>query len=81
MLLYLAILPEGGGKPMKRVISACVEQTQKFEMEKDLESYINSLERKRVKYKIVDRKQSSDNTVMLKIIMQCSDFPVGDYLD
>jgi hypothetical protein len=74
-------LPEGGEKPMKRVISACVEQTQKFETEKDLESYINSLERKRVKYKIVDRKQGSDNTVMLKVIMQYSSFPVGEYLD
>lgn len=66
---------------MKRVIGACVEQTQKFETEKDLERYINSLARKRVKYKIVDRKQDSDNTVMLKIIMQHSNFPVGDYLD
>jgi hypothetical protein len=66
---------------MKRVIGACVEQTQKFETEKDLERYINSLARKRVKYKIVDRKQNSDNTAMLKIIMQYSSFPVGDYLD
>jgi hypothetical protein len=74
-------LSEGGEKPMKRVIGACVEQTQKFETEKDLERYINSLARKRVKYKIVDRKQDSDNTVMLKIIMQHSNFPVGDYLD
>jgi hypothetical protein len=66
---------------MKRVIGACVEQTQKFETEKDLERYINSLARKRVKYKIVDRKQNSDNTVMLKIIMQYDSLPVGDYLD
>ncbi|MDR1510052.1 MAG: hypothetical protein LBS53_10470 [Synergistaceae bacterium] len=66
---------------MKRIISACVEQTQKFETENDLERYINSLARKRIKYKIVDRKQDSDNTVMLKIIMQHSNFPVGDYLD
>jgi hypothetical protein len=66
---------------MKRVIGACVEQTQKFETEKDLERYISSLARKRVKYKIVDRKQNSDNTVMLKIIMQYDSFPVGDYLD
>jgi hypothetical protein len=66
---------------MKRIISACVEQTQKFETENDLERYINSLARKRVKHKIVDRKQDSDNTVMLKIIMRYSGFPVGDYLD
>jgi hypothetical protein len=66
---------------MKRVIGACVEQTQKFEMEKDLESYLNSLARKCVKYKIVDRKQGSDNTIVLKIIMQYNGFPVGDYLD
>ena len=55
---------------MKRVISACQEQTHQFETEKDYQDYIVSLDRKRVKY----------NTVLVKMIKSYSNYPVADYL-
>ncbi len=65
---------------MKRVISACQEQTHQFETEKDYQDYIVSLDRKRVKYKIVDKQTQSDNTVLVKMIKSYSNYPVADYL-
>ena len=66
---------------MKRVISACLEQTQKFETESDYENFIKGLERKRVKYKIVDKLTGSDNTVIVKLKRDYGGFSVGNYLD
>jgi dsRNA-specific ribonuclease len=66
---------------MKRVISACLEQTQKFETESDYQTYIKGLERKHIKYKIVDKQARSDSTVTVKIVRDYNDYPVGDYLD
>jgi hypothetical protein len=66
---------------MKRIISACLEQTQKFETDGDYQTYIKGLERKRIKYKIVDKQVESDNTVIVKVKRDYSNYPVGDYLD
>jgi hypothetical protein len=66
---------------MKRIISACLEQTQKFETDADYQTYIKGLERKRIKYKIVDKQVESDNTVIVKVKRDYSNYPVGDYLD
>lgn len=66
---------------MKRIISACLEQTQKFETEDDYQIFIKGLERKRVKYKIINKQIQSDNTVMVKIIRDYNHYPIGDYFE
>lgn len=66
---------------MKRIINACLEQTQKFESEDGYQIYIKGLERKHIKYKIVDKHTHSDNTVTVKIIRGYNDYPIGDYFN
>lgn len=53
---------------MKRIISAYLEQTLKFETEENYQAYIHGLERKQTKFKIVDRQMQPDSTVIIKII-------------
>jgi hypothetical protein len=66
---------------LRRITSACLEQTLKFESEGGTQTYINRLNRKGVKYKIVDKQTGSDNFVTVKIIRDYSTYPVGDYLN
>jgi hypothetical protein len=66
---------------MKRIIGACLEQTQKFEPDGDYQTYIRGLERKSVKYKIVDKQAGSDNIGTVKIKRDYNNFPAGGYLD
>lgn len=66
---------------MKRIISACLEQTQKFESEDSYQAHINSLERKRIKYKIIDKQTQPDNTIIVKLIRDYGEYFVGDYLN
>lgn len=66
---------------MKRIISACIEQTQRFETEADYQTYIRGLERKHVKYKIVDKETQSENSIIIKVKRDYNSYPIGDYLD
>ena len=66
---------------MKRIIGACLEQTQKFETEGDYQTFIRGLERKRIRYKILDKQLRSDNTVQVQLLREYSNYSVGEYLD
>ena len=79
---------------MKRVKAACICQTLHFMLKDDLghdnavklvkeevEKYKASLDKNRIKYKIVSEETQSDGSVMIKIIKQYNTSPVGDYLD
>ena len=79
---------------MKRVKAACICQTLHFMLKDDLghdyavklvkeevEKYKASLDKKRTKYKIVSEETHPDGSVMLKIIKQYNESPVGEYLD
>ena len=66
---------------MKRIICACLEQTLKFVTEEDYQTFIKTLDRKRVKYKIVDKQIQSDKTIIAKFIKNQNDYAVGDYLN
>lgn len=68
---------------MKRVISACLEQTIKFESEMDYSTFIRGLENKHlhpVRYKIVKKETQPDHSILVGIIRECG-YPVGDYLN
>ena len=79
---------------MKRVKAACICQTLHFMLKDDLghdnavklvkeevEKYKASLDKNRIKYKIVSEETQSDGSAMIKIIKQYNTSPVGDYLD
>ena len=79
---------------MKRVKAACICQTLHFQMKEDLEHsiaarmvyeevehYKQALERNRTRYKIVDEAEQEDGSVIIRIIKQYNQSPVGDYLD
>lgn len=85
---------ESGGKNMKRIKAACICQTLHFMMEEDVdrnyaerlvkeeaEHYKRSLERKNTKYKILEETVQPDGSIMMKVIKQYNQSPVGDYLD
>ncbi|PWM40106.1 MAG: hypothetical protein DBX66_01130 [Clostridiales bacterium] len=78
---------------MKRIKAACLEQTIHFELKEGLEpskaaelareelaGYKAALERKRVKYKIVEETPQPDGSILLKIKKQYNFYSCGDYL-
>ena len=77
---------------MKRVKAACICQTLHFMLKEDLglglaqrrvqeemEHYKKGLDRSGTKYKIVEELPQSDGSVILKIIKQYNQSPVGNY--
>lgn len=79
---------------MKRVKAACICQTLHFLLKEDLphemavklvrqevEQYQRDLERKHIRYKIVEQSEEPDGSILLKVIKQYNAMPVGDYLN
>ena len=79
---------------MKRVKAACICQTLHFMLKEDVghdyavklvkeevEHYKRNLERNHTQYKIVDESEQQDGSVLLKVIKQYNNSPVGNYLD
>ena len=79
---------------MKRVKAACICQTLHFmlkedvahdwavkQVEQDVEQYKNTLARNRTQYKIVEQTTQADGSIMIKVIKQYNNSPVGDYLN
>jgi len=78
---------------MKRVQAACICQTlhffQKDEVTKsiqekmaneELEKYKLSLERSRTQFRILEETKQDDGSLVIKIIKQYNNSPVGNYL-
>ncbi|MCD8104470.1 MAG: hypothetical protein LUF35_05595 [Lachnospiraceae bacterium] len=78
---------------MKRVKAACICQTLHFMLKEDLghdyavkmvqeevAQYKRTLERNHTQYKIVDESEQPDGSIIIKIIKQYNNSPVGDYL-
>ena len=79
---------------MKRVKAACICQTLHFMLKEEIDhdlavrlvdeevvQYKAGLDRNRTKYRIVEETKQPDGSVMMKIIKQYNQSPVGDYLD
>ncbi|MGN0473535.1 MAG: hypothetical protein ACI4IJ_00455 [Acutalibacteraceae bacterium] len=79
---------------MKRVKAACICQTLHFMLKEDtpheyaakpvreeLEQYKRKMDQNRTKYKIIEETVQSDDSIIVKIIKQYNQSPVGDYLD
>ena len=78
---------------MKRVKAACICQTLHFMLKEDvehdyavkfvkeeLEHYKKKLEQNKTQYKIVEEIPQADGSIVIKIIKQYNQSPVGDYL-
>lgn len=79
---------------MKRIKAACICQTLHFTLKEDVEQayaqrlvreevehYKKAMDRKNTKYKILEEQVQEDGSVMLKVIKQYNQSPVGDYLN
>ena len=79
---------------MKRIQSACLEQTVHFELNKDiahseavslskreLDSYKTNLERRHARFKIVEETTLPDGSFQIKIKKQYNSYDCGNYID
>lgn len=66
---------------MKRIQCACLEQTILLETQQDYSAYRATLEKKRVKHRIVDEQRRSDGSIVVRIKKQYNHYDTGDYLD
>lgn len=79
---------------MKRIQQACICQTLRFFLKDDfpknqaeqqlaweVQHYKDSLVKNRVAHKILEEKTLDDGSVVIKLIKQYNQSPVGDYLD
>ena len=79
---------------MKRVQSACLCQTLHFllkdgteqqeavqQIHAEVEQYFKKLQRTSTKYKVLEQTTQPDGSVIIKIIKQYNECPLGSYLD
>lgn len=72
---------------MRRIISACLLQTMRFDTyndanpEADLEIYCKKLDKSGTKYTIEDRHQEESGAIVIKIRKQYNSYPVNDYIE
>lgn len=78
---------------MKRIISACLDQTIHFQLKEEMEhdaavqaarfeveGYKKKLERSRTKYKIIEEIPQADGSIIIKIKKQYNGHACGEYL-
>ncbi len=78
---------------MKRIKAACICQTLHFMLKDDVAHdeavalvaeevarYKQGLEKHHVQHKIVEERPQADGSIVLKIVKQYNQSPVGDYL-
>lgn len=79
---------------MKRIKSACLEQTIHFQLKDGLspeiakqqvrqeyESCKAQMERRKTRYKVIEESEQPDGSLIVKIKKQNNTQPVGNYLD
>ncbi len=66
---------------MKRIESACLEQTLIFDSREELEIFKRQLEKKRVPFKVEGVQDLTDGMVSVRMLRRYVHDPVGDYLD
>lgn len=78
---------------MKRIKAACICQTLHFMLKEDLnhsyaaqqvrqevEQYKRTLDRNRTQYRILEEIVQPDDSIIIKVVKQYNQSPVGDYL-
>jgi hypothetical protein len=71
---------------MKRITSACLEQTIRFDTsneanpQEDYNKFLTSLDRKRTKYEIVDTQNANDGSIIVKIKRKYTNYSTEGYM-
>jgi hypothetical protein len=71
---------------MRRITSACLLQTMKFDTtkdanpEQDLKMYISKLDKQKTKYVIEEQKKEADGSIVLKIKKQYTSYMTDGYI-
>lgn len=79
---------------MKRIKAACICQTLHFILKEDVAhslaermvqeevaQYKRRMEHSRIKFKILEETVQEDGSIMMKVVKQYNQSPVGEYLD
>lgn len=66
---------------MKRIISACLEQTVRFETAEEFSAFTSAMNRKETKYKILENASQSDGSVIVKLKKQYNHYDTGSYME
>ncbi len=66
---------------MKRIMSACLEQTNRFESEEEFAAFTSSMNRRQIAYKIVFKEAQPDGSVIAGVKRQYNHYSTGSYLD
>lgn len=72
---------------MRRITSACLEQTIRFDTlngmdpEFELKMYLDQLNRKHVKYQLVDQYRGEDGNLYIKIKKQYNSYKTDGYIE
>ncbi len=70
---------------MKRITSACLEQTIRFDThndanpQEDFKRFLSQLERNHTKYELVDSQESNDGSVIIKIKKKYNNYSTEGY--
>ena len=78
---------------MKRIQSACLEQTIRFVMKDDIpreearqtvraeyRHYLEQMDRNRTGYKVLEEQPQADGSLIVRLKRQYNNYDVGDYL-
>ena len=78
---------------MKRIQSACLEQTIRFVMKDDIpreearqmvqaeyRHYLEQMDRNRTGYKVLEEAPQADGSLIIRLKRQYNNYDVGDYL-
>jgi hypothetical protein len=72
---------------MRRITSACLLQTMKFDTandanpEQELKIYISKLDSKKIKYVIEEQNKEADGSIVLKIRKQYTTYETNGYIE
>ena len=72
---------------MKRITSACLEQTIRFDTytdadpKRDLKQFLEVLNRKKIKYEVVDQQEQDDGALIIKLKKQYNTYRTDGYID
>lgn len=66
---------------MKRILSACLIETSKFENETDLENYISSRIKKNTKIEILNKRIEEDGSLTVETKAQYLNYSTGCYFN
>ncbi len=72
---------------MKRITSACLEQTIRFDTyndarpEEDLKKFLELLDRRRTRYQVVDQHREADGAIIIRLKKKYNAYKTDGYID